>query len=90
MSCEILDFSLSVVAVRHLCILTYTGPPRPQRGQEKYSIKIWIFQSIHVSDGPHLFYIRAVEIKQTQKFSLICVMVSKFSLWLYFSVTVKE
>lgn len=35
MSCETLEFSLSVVADRHLCILTYTGPPRPQSGQSE-------------------------------------------------------
>lgn len=46
----------------------------------KYSIKIGIFQSMHISGGPHLSYIREVEIKQTQKFSLICTMESKFSL----------
>lgn len=32
-SCETVEFNLSVVAVRHLRILTNTGPPRPQSGQ---------------------------------------------------------
>lgn len=35
MSFKTLEFSLSVVAVRHLGILTYTGPPRHQSGQSE-------------------------------------------------------
>lgn len=35
MNCETLEFSLNVVAGRHLCILTCTGPPRPQSGQSE-------------------------------------------------------
>lgn len=35
MNHETLEFSLSVVADRHLCILTYTGPARPQSGQSE-------------------------------------------------------
>lgn len=46
----------------------------------KYSIKIWIFQSMHMCGGPHLAYIREVEFKQMPKYSLICIMESKFSL----------
>lgn len=77
MSCETLEFSLSVVAVRHLCILTHTGLPSPQSGEsEVQHFEVCTYLVVPIC----LIYIRTVAIRQTQKFSLICVIESRFSL----------
>lgn len=76
MSCETLEFSLSVVAVRHLCILTHTGLPSPQSGESEV-------RSMHLPGGPHLPYLHKDSGNQADSeiFTHLCnVIESRFSL----------